>query len=258
MKLGLMGAMPEEVDGIRAAIEVTGSERIAGRDYILGRWHGIDVVLVFSRCGKVSSASSATILLQHFGVDGIVFIGVAGAVSPSLRIGDVVIANDLVQHDMDASALPMFQRFEIPLLGKSRFPAPPAWVSRAVAITEAYLLDDFSSDVNADIRAEFHLDGPKVYSGLVASGDQFVTEAAHISDLRTALPDLLCVEMEGAAVAQVCDEHEHPLLVVRIISDLADHSAAIDFPKFLRSVATTMGTHIAERIARALGDVQLR
>lgn len=258
MKIGLMGAMPEEVDGIRAAIEVTGTERVAGRDYILGRWHGIDVVLVFSRCGKVSSASSATILLQHFGVDGIIFIGVAGAVSPSLRIGDVVIGNDLVQHDMDASALPMFQRFEIPLLGKSRFPAPPAWVTRAVATTEAYLQDSFSSDVSAAIRAEFRLDGPKVYTGLVASGDQFVTEAARIADLRIALPDLLCVEMEGAAVAQVCDEHERPLLVVRIISDLADHSAAIDFPKFLRTVATTMGTHIAERIVMSLGNVQPR
>jgi adenosylhomocysteine nucleosidase len=254
MKLGLMGAMPEEVDGIRAAIEVTGTEHIAGREYTLGRWHGVDVVLVFSRCGKVSSASSATILLQHFGVDAIVFIGVAGAVSPVLRIGDVVIANDLVQHDMDASALPMFQRFEIPLLGKSRFPAPADWVARAVATTEAYLQENFSLDVSADIRAEFQLSGPKVYSGLVASGDQFVTEAACITNLRTALPDLLCVEMEGAAVAQVCDEHQRPLLVVRIISDLADHSAAIDFPKFLRTVATTMGTHIAERIMRSLGQ----
>ena len=249
-----MGAMPEEVDGIRAAIEVTGSEHIAGREYTLGRWHGVEVVLVFSRCGKVSSAGTATTLLQHFGVDAILFIGVAGAVSPDLRIGDVVIASDLVQHDMDASALPMFQRFEIPLLGKSRFPAPPDWIARAVITTEAYLQNDFLRDVSAASRAEFQLESPKVCSGLIASGDQFVTKATHIEDLRAALPGLLCVEMEGAAVAQVCDEHERPLLVVRIISDLADHSAAIDFPKFLCTVATTMGTRIAERIVQGLGD----
>ena len=155
MKLGLMGAMPEEVDGIRAEMEVTGTQEIAGRTYTLGRWHGAEVVLVFSRCGKVSSASTATTLLQHFGVDAILFVGVAGAVHPDLRIGDIVIASELIQHDMDASGLPIFQRFEIPLLGRARFPAPADWVDRAAAATEAYLHGDFVRDFDAETRREF-------------------------------------------------------------------------------------------------------
>jgi adenosylhomocysteine nucleosidase len=252
MKLGLMGAMPEEVDGIRAEMEVTGTQEIAGRAYTLGRWHGVDVVLVFSRCGKVSSASTATTLLQHFGVDALLFVGVAGAVHPDLRIGDIVIASELVQHDMDASGLPIFQRFEIPLLGRARFPAPVDWVARAVAATEAYLRDDFAREFDAGTRREFALETPRVLAGLIASGDQFVSDPARIADLREALPGLLCVEMEGAAVAQVCHEHgDRPLLVLRIISDRADHSAAIDFSKFVAQVATDLGTRLVERVVQA-------
>jgi adenosylhomocysteine nucleosidase len=252
MKLGLMGAMPEEVDGIRAEMEVTGTQEIAGRTYTLGRWHGTEVVLVFSRCGKVSSASTATTLLQHFGVDALLFVGVAGAIHPDLRIGDIVIASELIQHDMDASGLPIFQRFEIPLLGRSRFPAPADWVARAVAATEDYLRADFVRDFDADTRREFGLETPRVLTGLIASGDQFVNDPAHIASLRAVLPELLCVEMEGAAVAQVCHEHgDRPLLVLRIISDRADHSAAIDFSKFIARIATDLGTRVVERVLQA-------
>jgi len=247
MKIGLMGAMPEEVDGIRAALEVTASEEIAGRTYTFGCWHGVEIVLVFSHWGKVAAASTATTLLQHFGVDAILFVGVAGAAHPDLRLGDIVIATDLVQHDMDASALPMFQRFEIPLLGRSRFPSPPDWIARALAAIPA----DLVANLDDATRAEFALDAPRVVTGLIASGDRFVSDPQLIAELRTALPDLQCVEMEGAAVAQVCHEHGRPLLVVRIISDLADHSAIIDFPKFVTKVATVLGTKIASCIVSA-------
>jgi len=247
MKIGLMGAMPEEVDGIRAALEITASEEIAGRTYTLGRWHGVEIVLVFSRWGKVAAASTATTLLQHFGVDAILFVGVAGATHPDLRLGDIVIATDLVQHDMDASALPMFQRFEIPLLGRARFPSPPDWIAQAIAAIPA----DLAAGFDAATRAEFNLTAPRVVTGLIASGDRFVSDPKLIAELRAALPDLQCVEMEGAAVAQVCHEHGRPLLVVRIISDLADHSAVVDFPKFVTQVATTLGTEIASCIVSA-------
>jgi adenosylhomocysteine nucleosidase len=249
MKIGLMGAMPEEVDGIRAALDVTATEEIAGRTYTLGRWHDTEIVLVFSRWGKVAAASTATTLLQHFGVDAILFLGVAGAVHPDLRLGDIVISTDLVQHDMDASALPMFQRFEIPLLGRVRFPSPPEWIASARAAVEAAP----ALEINAATRAEFGIDRPRVVTGLIASGDRFVSDPHMVADLRAALPDLQCVEMEGAAVAQVCHEHGRPLLVVRIISDLADHSAVIDFPKFVSRVATVLGTNIAGRIVAAVG-----
>ncbi len=247
MKIGLIGAMPEEVDGILDALEVSATTDIAGRLYHSGCWHGVEVILVFSRWGKVAAASTATTLLQHFGVDIIFFIGVAGAAHPDLRLGDVVIARDLVQHDMDASALPMFQRFEIPLLGIARFPSSPEWIDRA----KAELGVELGGILDADTRDAFGIHAPRVVSGLIASGDRFISDPLLIAELRTALPDLQCVEMEGAAVAQVCHEHGCPLLVVRIISDLADHSATVNFPRFVAGVATTLGTEIASRLVRA-------
>ncbi len=252
MKLGLMGAMPEEVDGIRAVMEVTGTEEIAGRVYTLGRWQGTDVVLVFSRCGKVSSASTATTLLQHFGVDAILFVGVAGAVHPDLHIGDIVIASDLIQHDMDASGLPIFQRFEIPLLGRARFPAPatgspappPRQVPTSATVSRAISMPTRAGNSTSRRRAS-----SPVSSRAATSSS---TIPAHIASLRAALPELLCVEMEGAAVAQVCHEHgDRPLLVLRIISDRADHSAAIDFSKFVTRIATDLGTRVVERVLQA-------
>lgn len=104
----------------------------------------------------------------------------------------------------------------------------------------------------ADLRREFQLEAPRLHTGLIASGDQFINDAAVIARLRDELPDLLAIEMEGAAVAQVCHEFGRPVAVVRVISDAADHAAAVDFPKFLRAVATPTTVGIAARVVRAL------
>lgn len=252
MKIGIMGAMPEEIAGILAGISDLSTQTVGGREYSSGHWHGVEVVAVFSRCGKVSSAATAATLLDRFAVDGIVFIGLAGAAHPDLRVGDVVIATELIQHDMDASGLPIFEKFEIPLLGVKRFPAHPQWVAAASAEAERYLRKEFFDEVDADLRREFRLDQPKLHTGLIASGDQFINDAAVIARLRAELPDLLAIEMEGAAVAQVCYEFGKPIAVVRVISDAADHAAAADFPKFLRAVATPTTVGIAARVVKAL------
>src|SRR4051812_8668352 len=116
MKIGIMGAMLEEVSGIVEQLGTTKITRVGGRDYIEGAWHGIDVVVVFSRWGKVAASVTAAILLTRFEVRGIFFVGVAGAADPALGLGDIVVATDLLQHDMDASGIPAFSRFEVPLL----------------------------------------------------------------------------------------------------------------------------------------------
>ncbi len=252
MKFGIMGAMPQEVDGIRALLDDVSSEEVGGRIYWIGRFMGAEVVLVYSRCGKVSSASTATTLLERFAVDGVLFIGVAGAVDPRLCLGDVVIANELVQHDVDASALPAFERFEIPLLGKTRFASPGDWVELAARETERYLREDFSGEFDPLTLGEFGMQLPKVVVGLVASGDQFVTAAETVAELRESLPGLLCLEMEGAAVAQVCHEFGQPCLVVRVISDRADHAAVVDFQKFIESIAARITARIAGQVLSAL------
>lgn len=254
MNLGIMGAMPEEVTGIVSELTDPQTRRLGGRDYVSGRLHGVAVVVVFSHWGKVAAAATATMLLAEFGVDGIVFIGVAGGVDPDLALGDVVIASELMQYDMDASAIPIFQRFEIPLLGRARFEAHAPWVELARKTSAAFIEEALASSIEPAVRADFGITTPKVVSGLIASGDRFVSSAAFLHDLRQALPDLRCVEMEGGAVAQVCFEFGKPVAVLRVISDRADHDAPVDFQRFVASVAAIMTAHIASRFVAALSE----
>ena len=122
MLLGIMGAMPEELDKIIAAIVDKTIVEKGSRLYYCGQLIGQDVVAVFSRWGKVAAATTVANLILDFKVDRIVFTGVAGAIAPDLNIGDIVIAQRLFQHDMDAR--PLMRRFEIPLTGKTSYEIP--------------------------------------------------------------------------------------------------------------------------------------
>ena len=252
MRLGIMGAMPEEVAGIVDQIENAQTRRIGGRDYISGAWHGHDIVVVFSRWGKVAAAATATMLLAEFGVDGLVFIGVAGAVDPDLGIGDVVVATELLQYDMDVSAIPGYKPFDIPLLGRARFDAHPPWVALAEQTSRDFFERKLGDAISAEIRGEFGFATPKVVTGLIASGDRFISDPGFLRSLRQALPDLRCVEMEGGAVAQVCFEFGVPVAVLRVISDRADHDALVDFQRFVSSVAAVITAAIASGFVAAL------
>ncbi|WP_210261696.1 5'-methylthioadenosine/adenosylhomocysteine nucleosidase [Bradyrhizobium aeschynomenes] len=252
MKIGIMGAMPEEVSGIIEQLETSRMHRIGGREYLEGTWNGIDVVVVFSRWGKVAASVTATMLLSRFGVDGIFFIGVAGAADPGLRLGDVVVATDLLQHDMDASAIPAFSKFEIPLLGRSRFPADDSWMSASLKAADDFVKGDLEAWIGDDVRASLGVGNPRVVTGLIATGDRFVTDVAFLRDLRKVLPDLSCVEMEGAAVAQTCFEFTAPFAVVRVISDRGDDGAPVDFKNFVSKVASRMSLGIASNFTRTI------
>ena len=224
MKLGIIGAMPQEIEEIRKDFVQTHSENVGGREYHIGTFAGIDAVLAFSRWGKVAAAITATTLIERFAVDTIIFTGVAGAVHPELNVGDVVIADTLIQHDFDASLSGMFAQFEIPLLGISHFPVEERLTSLALAGAERFLQSSGSAN--------------RTMVGTIASGDEFVAGLERLEELRAAIPGLLCVEMEGAAVAQVCHEYKVPFLVIRTISDNADHSAPVDFISFLNETAS--------------------
>lgn len=236
MKFGILGAMPQEVALMARSMTVTRTIEAGMRTFYEGTWAGQEVVLVHSRIGKVSAAITTLLLLERFGVSHVIFTGVAGAVDPALRIGDVVVADQLVQHDMDASPLPAFQRFEIPLLGKVFFEAELH--AETLAAAQRYAMGDFLTEVPLEKRQAFGLDQPGIYRGLIASGDQFLADPAKTAALRAALPQLLCTEMEGASVAQVCHEMGGvPCSVIRVISDQADHSAVVDFTRFINEVA---------------------
>ena len=252
MKVGIVGAMPQEIALLRQNLRNGRTDTRGMREYLQGSLYGKEVVLVFSRCAKVAAASTVTTLIEVFGVNLVVFTGVAGAADPRLEIGDVVIGTSLVQHDLDAR--PLFPRFEVPLLGRIAFETPPALVALARRSAELYLNTHLAGDVSVQSLRSFAIaSAPRVYTGLIVSGDQFIANTATLLALQEALqqsglPPALCVEMEGAAVAQVCHEHGVPVIVMRAISDKADHSAAIAFAPFIDEIAS----HLTCGIVREL------
>jgi adenosylhomocysteine nucleosidase len=158
---------------------------------------------------------------------------VAGGLGVGVRVGDVVVASSLLQHGMDAS--PLFPRFELPGLGLSRLQPPTGLTSFIhVAVAKAIGLQAISS---MGLQHDGLQPKPAVHLGLIISGDQFINSTQAVQALRTALPDALAVEMEGAAVAQVCHDFDVPYAVIRTISDRADDAAHVDFPRFIESVA---------------------
>jgi len=236
MKIGILSAMPEENNLISSKIENRSVTSLGTRDYVEGTLAGKKVIAAFSRWGKVAAAQAATTMITKFGTEKIIFTGVAGAASPELEIGDVVISKDLIQHDMDASAIPAFQRFEIPLLGITHFKADHELIMIAEEAAREYLHSVLSSDIPISSLEKYVIHSPNVVLGTIATGDQFIADEKKILSLRADIPNLKCIEMEGAAVAQVCHEHQIPFVVIRAISDKANSNAIHDFPHFVSSI----------------------
>lgn len=220
------------------------------RDYTLGTLWNIDAVCVLSRLGKVAAAITASILVEKYGVTHIVFTGVAGSGDHHVKVGDIVVAEALLQHDMDAR--PLFPRFEVPLTGLQRFATDLELSTQLASAAEDFLRDDVSSVLKAADIAAFGLQHAQVHRGLIASGDQFISSAAHINQLKADIPDLLAVEMEGAAVAQVCFELGVPFTVMRTISDNANEEAAVDFMRFVQTVASPYALTVIQQLCQRL------
>jgi adenosylhomocysteine nucleosidase len=253
-RLGIISALQEEQEGLVQAMEGP-SRLIHGmREYTVGQLWGIDAVCVLSRIGKVAAATTATMLVEKFGVTHILFTGVAGSGDAGVLVGDIVVGESLVQHDMDAS--PLFPPFEVPLTGLAHFPSDVQLSARLAGAAHDFVDSDFLQVIGAEDRRDFHLERPRIHRGLIASGDQFVSSRDHIGSLNTSHPGLLAVEMEGAAVAQVCFELGIPFAVIRTISDNANESAATDFMRFVKSVAARYAFHIVRRFCQDLPDRQ--
>ncbi|HEY3598821.1 MAG TPA: 5'-methylthioadenosine/adenosylhomocysteine nucleosidase [Paraburkholderia sp.] len=245
--LGVMAALPEELGDLVAAMRAEGGIRTVThgqRDYHVGTVHGAPCVVTLARIGKVAAAATVSALIHAFDVEAVVFTGVAGGVGQAVRIGDIVVADTLMQHDLDAS--PLFPRFEVPLLGVARFAADATLAAQLAAACESFIAEE-----GAALAARFGTASPQVHRGLVISGDQFVASAAAVGALRSALPDALAVEMEGAAIAQVCHEYGVPCAVVRTVSDTADAHAPASFATFLIEIAGTYSNGILRRFLQA-------
>ena len=255
IRLGIISALKEEQEGFDRELLQRSSQMIAQRVFTHGRLHGVDVVCALSRIGKVGAAITASLMIERFGITHLLFTGVAGSVHPQVQVGDLVIAETLVQHDMDAS--PLFPRYELPLTGMTHLPTDP-WLSGIVMTAASEFMGKKIIEVisQAD-RDRFRLHSSRVHRGVIASGDQFINDAARAQSLQTALPGLLAVEMEGAAVAQVCHEFGVPCTVIRSISDNANEHAAVDFLGFVHAIASRTAFHVLKdtcaSIARSPG-----
>jgi adenosylhomocysteine nucleosidase len=241
--------MREELAAVLARLPDEQKTVVAGREFWVGHWHGHEVVAVLSRIGKVAAATTATTLIERFGVSHIVFTGVAGGLAPQVNVGDVVVARVFMQHDMDAS--PLFPRHEVPLTGMTRFPADVA-LSNALALAAPLALQDMLATMPQSEWLNLDLPNAQVHQGLIASGDRFVSQTLESQALQRELPDALAVEMECAAMAQVCRDYGVPLAAVRTISDRADDAAHVDFSRFIRSIASRYSVAVLDRLLSAL------
>lgn len=204
----ILSAMPEELAAISASVHRPSTHRLGSREVVQGTISGQSVSLAFSRWGKVAAASTAAHLITALRPTHVVFTGIAGALREDLAIGDVVFARELYQHDLDAS--PFFPPTHIPLLDRS-------------GLTTDLVMTEGLRDALLRVHGER---APRTWFADIATGDQVIGRPAQRDRVLAVVPNAACVEMEGAAVAQVCHEFDLPFACVRMISDRADESLA--------------------------------
>lgn len=211
MKFGIIAAMPQElkilVEQLQDKVEVT----VLGRTYYQGRIGQQEVVLVQSGIGKVMSAMSVAILADRFAVDAIVNTGSAGAVADGIAIGDVVVATHLAYHDVDVTAF--------------------GYAFGQMAGQELYYpADQVLLEQLTGVLAEQEITS---HQGLIVTGDSFIAGQDKIASIKEHFPEVLAVEMEGAAIAQAAVNTGKPFLVIRAMSDTAQGDANITFDEFI-------------------------
>lgn len=220
---GVIGAMDEEISFIKKSMSVKGTSTVAGRVFYSGKLQGQDIVLVKSEIGKVNAAMTAQILIRDFKVTRVIFTGVAGGLDPALRPGDIVISTKLVEHDFGMLSGNVFTpwQLDVPRKGAAavkyaEFTADPALVDAAWAAAQGAALDEINLKPGGADRRK-----PVVVKGGIATGDQFIASTKKREWLNRQF-GASAVEMEGAAVAQVCVTYNVPFVVIRSLSDLAD------------------------------------
>ncbi len=228
MVIGLIGAMDAEISHFMDEMRDIKVEEHGGIAYHQGILEGKQVVVAKTGVGKVNAALCTSVLIERYQVKMILFTGVAGALHPELTIGDIVISKEAQQHDVDAHSLG-FSRGTIPFQETSTFPAD----SRLVALAE---------------QAAKEVTEGKVVTGKILSGDQFISDPQAVVRLREMF-DGVCVEMEGAAVAQVCHLFQTPFVIIRSMSDRADQSANVNFAEFTELAAQRSGSMVRRILA---------
>lgn len=213
-KIAIMGAMPEEIEPIIGKLDNVQTIVYGDNKYYEGSYHGKEVVVAYSKIGKVFATLTATTLIEKFGCEILLFSGVAGAINDELKIGDLIIANGLCQHDLDITA----------------FGHPFGYVPEGnICISTDAGLRDIAKDVA-------NKKGLQIKEGIIATGDQFIADPERKEWIKSTF-NADALEMEGASVAVVCHALHVPFFILRAISDSADVDASFNFDEFLESSA---------------------
>ncbi|MEN0021575.1 MAG: 5'-methylthioadenosine/adenosylhomocysteine nucleosidase [Planctomycetota bacterium] len=257
-RLGVLTALPEEAAGVVSRLTyVRTVDAVHPHTVHAGLLEGLETVVMSGRVGKASAAIGATRLALEHRCDAVVFVGVAGGLDPVMCVGDAAIAEACAQHDVDAS--PLFPPCEVPLTGITRFGVDRHLTDLLdTAATEAarQLRQRVDGAVLASLKIE--PDQANIARGLVVSGDQFIESRDTQREILELLPGALVVDMETAAAAQACHELAVPFAAVRLVSDSANDTAAIDFMRYLTEVASPHLGLIAERFAAKLAAPKLQ
>lgn len=227
MKIAVIGAMEEEVVALRENLQNAETVTIANSEYTTGTYDGKDVVLLKSGIGKVNAAMGTTILLHQFKPDVVINTGSAGGYDENLEVGAIVISDEVVHHDVDATIFGYVW---------GQVPQMPA----------TYKADEKLCAIAKEAVATVGEHNSAI--GLIGSGDSFMYDPARVEDVRTKLPALKAVEMEAAAVAQVCHQFNVPFVVIRALSDIAGKESNLSFDEFLPVAAKHSTAVVLEAI----------
>ena len=231
--IGIIGAMEEEVTYLRDQLEQREDMELAGYEFHSGLLAGQKVVLLKSGIGKVNAAIGTTILLERYAPDCIINTGSAGGFASELEIGDVVISEEVRQHDFDLTIFG-YEHGQVPNM-------PPAWRPDPVLVKIAQ--ESISSVLDVQIA-----------HGLIATGDAFMADPAKVDEARAKFPQMLAVEMEAGSIAQTCYRFEIPFIIIRALSDIAGKESGISFDQFLEQAGVHSAQMVIEMI-RELGDL---
>ncbi len=237
MRIGIMGAMVEEIEPflkkeiddekLLEDFKIKEEIEYAKNRYYIGEYKNLEIVLCYSKIGKVFASLSASTLIEHFKCEKILFSGVAGAINPELKIGDLIVAKKLCQHDLDITA----------------FGHPPGYVPEGAVFVEA---DNDLIKIAKEVAKEKSI---KLKEGIIATGDQFVADQRR-KDQIAKIFGADALEMEGAAVGVVCDACNIPFFILRAISDSADMDAAFDFDEFLKDSSKRSSSFILNMLEK--------
>lgn len=213
-KLAIMGAMEEEITPLLENFTDINKINYANNIYYECKLGNLDVVIAYSKIGKVFSTLTATTMIEKFGCDTLLFSGVAGGINPKLKIGDLIVANQLLQHDLDITA----------------FGHPYGYVPGGDVFIKT---DDKLKNIALEVAKENNI---KIIEGIIATGDQFIADEKRKDFIKDTF-NADALEMEGGSVAVVCDALDIPFLILRAISDTADMDAGFNFDEFLETSA---------------------